>query len=140
MWEINTNKEYILRVPTLRNLYLLNNENFSNKKIFLLHIVQDKNFSQILNNHRSAKYHFGSGNSREMDFTDNADDFVVNAAYILVAVNSKIFTIWLWCANAPLFLHYDNHRWTLVASVMALAICNGSNVHCITQSYSIKGW
>ena len=84
-----------MRVPTLRNLYLLNNENFSNKKIFLLHIVQDKNFSQILNNHRSAKYHFGSGNSREMDFTDNADDFVVNAAYILVAVNSKIFTIWL---------------------------------------------
>ena len=48
------------------------------------------------------KYGFGQvhGNSR------NTDDITVNAAYILVATNSKTFTIQSGYGDAALFLHY----------------------------------
>ena len=53
------------------------------------------------------KYGFdhGRSNGRETDITVNADDLAVNAAYILVEVNSKTFTIRLQYGDAALFLH-----------------------------------
>ena len=41
-----------------------------------------------------------------MDFIANANDYTVIAAYILVAINSKTFRIWLWYGDEFLFLHY----------------------------------
>ena len=38
----------------------------------------------------------GHGNRRKMDFVVNESDFTINAAYVVVAVNSNIFTIQSW--------------------------------------------